>query len=269
METIYVGEPRIALRKRLARHIKRVPVLKIVEFVKGNPTLFDGVTISASSVYRFLDTKDKGRVSDTCLAVLERYLEIEAAAAKPVKRPKRTAGLFAELQKFWDMRPETAEELRFAVLGTYAFYAYSEWNSENVCRGAIEFTASKNGDFEAKEKQQSIPFGASIPHYEFFDGHFILGHNLLIAMLRDSQDKHPKFYILLIHPYRNDDKQNMAMDGVLLKIGAKSAVFSGNVHMVRCATAFEECTTVHKSKIDDPHIITCLDSDMWTARGVG
>lgn len=60
----------------------------------------------------------------------------------------------------------------------------------------------------------------------------------------------------------------MAMDGVLLKIGAKSAVFSGNVHMVRCATALEECTTVHKSKID-PHIITCLDSDMWTARDVG
>lgn len=268
METTnYTGNRRTELRARVIRHTKKVSARKIAEFVNDHPELFDAVRISASSIYRFCDRKE-GTVSDRCLTVLDRYLEMPSQGeSTPARQAK---GLFAEVQAFFDigLQAESVDKLRRAVAGMYKFYAYSERGREHVCRGAIEFMVAANGDLEVKEVQRAVPFGAAIAHNEVFTGHFTFGRNSLIAILRDDQEKHPKFYILSIPPYRNDDKQNMTMDGALLKIGAHQAVFIGNVHLVRSQTALKECTVMPRSKVDQ-EIIDYLDSDLWTARETG
>jgi hypothetical protein len=47
----------------------------------------------------------------------------------------------------------------------------------------------------------------------------------MIVILREKSQSLPKFCILSLEPFENDDGQYMAMSGVLLKIGAQQDVF--------------------------------------------
>lgn len=73
----------------------------------------------------------------------------------------------------------------------------------------------------------------------------------MIVFLREKLQSLPKFYILSIEPYENDAGQYMVMTGTLLKIGAQQDVFSGRVHMVRDAAAFEKCDLVPASDVKE------------------
>jgi hypothetical protein len=273
---IFDGEGRRRIRANLNRHMKvdRVSARQIAAFIKERPDKFDGVTVSPDSVKRFLDVK-AGKVADVRVAALERYLEIEheAASTAPPPRYNRSGhagtrepqSLFPAARDFYNMRPEKAAQYRDAVIGLYAFYAYSEKGRARVCRGAIEFSVDPAGEFTVTETQRSVPFGGDITYNEVFTGHFLFRKNSLFALLRDDEEKHPKFYVLSIEPYKNDSKdKKMVMIGALVKIGAQKDVFIGNVYMVRRDTALDECTMMDRSDVPTP-IIDYLDSGMWAA----
>ena len=274
MAKLYREGIRRDLRQRLVSHIEGTrenpgpSPRDIAADIERHVEVY-GRAVSASTIYRFVNPKNPVMVSDKCLEVLETYLE-RASRGEAMAPARETGRLFAELQAFFEMRlpPDTVIELQRAVAGMYAFYAYSESGRERVCQGAIEFSVAQNGDFEVREVQRGVPSVARIAHNEVFTGHFIFGHNSLIAMLRDDQEKQPKFYILSIPPYRNNDKQNVVMDGALLKIGVQQTVFIGNVLLVRRETALEECTVMERSEVEPSDILDYLDSDRWAARQI-
>jgi hypothetical protein len=265
MATTYLGDRRTKLRDRLASFMKKHKVSghEISDFIKADPKVFGGVTVGTATVYRFLNAKDPRTVADIRLAVLEKYLEIMAeVAARPRKR-KQAESLFLAARDFFHMRPEKADQYRDAVNGMYAFYAYSEKGQEQVCLGAIEFKVER-GEFTVREEQRSIPEGGDEPHTEIFTGHYLFRGRSLIALLRDAQDKRPKFYILSIEPYPGNSKRNVVMAGALLKIGAQKDLFIGNVYMVRRATALKECRMLPRTDVSRT-IRSYLDIGMWAA----
>ena len=264
MPVIVDAERRKRIRAALARHMKtdRVSARQIAAFIKERPERFDGVTVSADSVKRFLDSDPQsGRVADVRVVALELYLQIKSdAAAKSVPaRRNQPSGLFPVVQDFFNMRPEKASQYRDGVTGLYTFYAYSEKGHDRVCRGAIEFGIDPTGHFIVKEIQKSVPPGGDTAYNEVFTGYFLFRETSLIAILRDDQYKHPKFYILSIEPYTSDAGKHMVMHGSLLKIGADKCVFSGNIYMIRKDTAFGECTMLDRPDVP-PTIIRFLDN---------
>jgi hypothetical protein len=238
----------------------RVSARQIAAFIKERPELFDGVTVSADTVKRFLDPDpESGKVADVRVVALELYLKSEAAAKSVPARRNRPSSLFPVVQDFFNMRPEKASQYRDGVTGLYTFYAYSEKGRDRVCRGAIEFSVDPVGQFTVKEIQKSVPPGGDTAYNEVFTGYFLFRETSLIAILRDDQYKHPKFYILSIEPYTSDAGKHMVMYGSLLKIGADRCVFSGNTYMIRKDTAFDECTMLDRPDVP-PTIIQFLDS---------
>ena len=267
-------EHRKKIRTNLDRHMKksRISARQIEKFIRERPDKFDEVKVSADTIDRFRDPDPlSSKAGDDRVLALEKYLEvIKAKSGSRLPRPTYKVNpdsLFFAAQHFFNMRSAKAEQYREAVTGIYSFYAYSEKSGKTqVCRGAIEFKAANpTGSFSVRELQRSIPDGADNPYNEFFSGFFIFREKSLIAMLRDNEEKIPKFYIMSIEPYKDNVKKIVVMRGVLLKTGAQNDVFTGYIYMVRRAAAFDECEMLEPSDVPRG-IIAYLDSGEWEAK---
>ena len=71
-----------------------------------------------------------------------------------------------------------ANQYLSSIVGTYAFFAYSEQGQSRVCRGAIEFSVDESGNFNIREEQRSIPPAGSKVYIEHHDGHFLFRREL-------------------------------------------------------------------------------------------
>jgi hypothetical protein len=228
------------IRSALAAHMKLYGLdeAKVARIIAKNSAGLGG-KISADSINRFLDTSQGSvTVGVKRVALLDRYLQLpkDTWESQPTVE-NRPPPVFPALQSLFRMRPAKADQFRDKVTGVWAFYAYSEWGRSRVCRGGIEFTVVADGELRAKEVQKSVPFGSTLPYYEWHSGHFLFRKNTLIAILREKIQSLPKFYILSLEPFENDHGQYMVMTGTFLKIGAKQDVFAGKVHMIRDHTA--------------------------------
>ena len=253
---MYIVNPETGKREGL-----KVSGQKVSRFINERPSVFKGFKTNPVTIERFLDMS-AGTVRAQTVSALGLYLS-EIEKIQPASRDIAST-MFEATKAFFGMSDMKANQYLLSVVGTYAFYAYSEQGKSRVCRGAIEFSADESGNFNAREVQRSIPPGGSKVYIEHHDGHFLFRRNSMIVLLRASNLGRPKFYILSIAPYETEDGEKQVLTGALLKTGASQDVFGGAIYMVRKDTAFEECDMVASAEVPE-EILEILDSQRWTA----
>jgi hypothetical protein len=175
MEDQHRRKIRAELDKYMKSQRPRLSPVKVAKFITDNQDKFEifklkVTTIHTESVRRFLNPKHGSiTVGEDRVLLLEKYLEVVKSGAGAASKPRMSRniqndGLFFAVQDFFNMTPRKAAQYRDAVVGEYAFYAYSERGKDRVCLGAIEFSVNSTGAFTVKELQRSTPHGSnSVP----------------------------------------------------------------------------------------------------------
>jgi hypothetical protein len=230
-----------------------------------------GLQTNEAAIRRFLNPKAARLGNDVVLAVeayLNKHVRPEWEKTDPPPQAPPAASLFDVARAFFRMGQHKVRQYHRSVPGTYRFYAYSESDRgrQAVCLGAIRL----NEDFSAEELQTSIARTGKIIREEF-RGHYIYRGDSLIVMLgrkaaSDAEGGEPKFYILSIPSYDDVDGQRQTLTGQLLKVGVERPVFSTTIHMVRNEAAFRETAVIPSTQIDDPDILSILDSKQWAPK---
>ena len=268
---------RTTIRENLSAYLKTSGVarVRIALFINERPEIF-GISVHSDTIRRFLDPKE-GKVGNDRVAALELYLKIQnfpdeaVPPLTPGPPPEllAAAGEFARFfpvaRAFFGMNPGKVDQYRDSIIGTYAFYAYSERNRTRVCRGAIAFRIDAAGDFCVEELQKSVVPVTKRVIVEKYSGHFLFRKNVTVVILTEKKRAIPKFYILSIENYHSEDEKIIRMTGVQLKIGEFKNVFTGNIYLTRNENAFNECDVVPPSEVP-PDIMAYLDDNMWESR---
>jgi hypothetical protein len=247
------------IRNDLKTHMEHyeIDAKTVASIIRENRERLKG-KLSADTIGRFLDARQGSvTVGPKYVALIRRYLALpkETWESPPRAADNRPSPpVFLTLKSFFAMRPEKAK-LSDKVIGVWAFYAYSEKGRSAVCRGAIQFSVA-DGELRAKEIQAAVPFGSTMRYYEEYVGHFLFRKNTMIVILREKIQSLPKFYILSLEPFENEQRQYMVMTGALLKIGAQQDVFSDKIHMIRDDAAFDKCDMISPSDVKEilPHL---------------
>ncbi len=249
-------ERRKEIRDKLEIYVKRLGRKAIVHAIEKD---FEA-QLHPDTIKRFL--KNPQSTSDGNVALFESFVRRQESLHEARQRQEVVAPtadelrLFPALQAFFQMTPQKVEQYCAKIVGTWAFFAFSEKGRDHVVQGAIRFEIGPDGDFNADELQEQIIPAAANPVTlrEVHAGHFLFRKDSMIVLLKERVHAIPKLYILTIEPFYDNKGNHVLMEGALLKVGSKGDVFSTKIRLVRDESAFEHCSVRPTSAVP-PSII--------------